>query len=148
MRYTKQRHKRDCGAAVLANSVKWAGQRFNYSKHKDVLIEMLEIEEHDGTFPLIFQNIIIKYDMPFKVVATLERPKYKEIVDHLKDNGAIILWYRNGKYSYHVSLIIKYEDGKFYFVNHLPTEKITQLTHLNIKKMLKFSPLAIMIKKN
>lgn len=125
VRYVKQRDKYSCGPVAIMNVLKWVGVKFTYNTRIKVLQEICNCIPIRGTKHAAFDKAFRRTMelLPIDIrVRRVHRPKLKQIEDHLRSKGIVILnyrWQSKGVkgISRHFMLLTKiYGTGKYFLV--------------------------------
>jgi hypothetical protein len=160
--YARQVSKSDCALVAFANSLKWAGVKFNYRKELDALVNIFKpvrkVKKGRGTNIHRYKEFfkVMKKELPNNVPYNIDKikdyPNVKEINKHLDNGGAIIFTYNLGDndagydMGYHTAFIIK-RSKQYYIVNLTRTATISAVDNDKFPTLLSNHSFGVFISK-
>ena len=131
MKLTKQPNLSSCGPTAIVNTLKLLGK---HQTRKDIykLQKECKTSRTHGTSE---KNVKKALDNRGFKTRYIEGPTMSEILNHLNNNGKIILGYDyicdDGTFEGHYIVINSYKGRNLQVVNHISLEKIKRLTKVS-----------------
>lgn len=135
-RYHKQAMRLDCFPAAIGNMLKWAGYKISYKEERFKLYKITNFISGMGT-DLRDCSKFLKTSAKGLNIKRKRKPKYKDVVNHLKNGGSIIFTYQVELDYFHTAFIIEFKNKKFKFVNHASWELFSRVSKKDMLKYLR-----------